>query len=273
MSKTRPIVDFILKDKLKYRVEGEDFIHYTSLNTLKFLLYKIDDKDNYPRLRLSNARQMNDPNEGYTFLNLIGIKKEELSQTDYDTSPFFFASMTQTGNGQNLDDSLPMWKQYGDDAKGINLTYHSDYIQKLMDDGIEIYKVCYNVKEDLLEEEINAIESAFDKIKKHTSDKRQEYFSLALNLIDDIRYLFKDADYSYENEYRIIKSYEGKENDIFISENSNSVIPGLYSYIDQELKYSKIKLGPKCDDIDFIAPYIKFVDRNIEVTKSQISYR
>lgn len=263
----------IIKDKLKYRVEGEDFIHYTSLNTLKFLLYKIDDKDNYPRLRLSNARQMNDPNEGYTFLNLIGIKKEELSQTDYDTSPFFFASMTQTGNGQNLDDSLPMWKQYGDDAKGINLTYHSDYIQKLMDDGIEIYKVCYNVKEDLLEEEINAIESAFDKIKKHTSDKRQEYFSLALNLIDDIRYLFKDADYSYENEYRIIKSYEGKENDIFISENSNSVIPGLYSYIDQELKYSKIKLGPKCDDIDFIAPYIKFVDRNIEVTKSQISYR
>lgn len=263
----------IIKDKLKYRVEGEDFIHYTSLNTLKFLLYKIDNKDNYPRLRLSNARQMNDPNEGYTFLNLIGIKKEELPQTDYDTSPFFFASMTQTGNGQNLDDSLPMWKQYGDDAKGINLTYHSDYIQKLMDDGIEIYKVCYNVKEDLLEEEINAIESAFAKIKKYTSDKRQEYFSLALNLIDDIRYLFKDADYSYENEYRIIKSYEGKENDIFISESSNSVIPGLYSYIDQELKYSKIKLGPKCDDIDFVAPYIKYVDRNIEVTKSQISYR
>ena len=28
----------IIKDKLKYRVEGEDFIHYTSLNTLKFLL-------------------------------------------------------------------------------------------------------------------------------------------------------------------------------------------------------------------------------------------
>ena len=93
------------------------------------------------------------------------------------------------------------------------------------------------------------------------------------NLIDDIRYLFKDADYSYENEYRIIKSYEGKEDVIFSSESSNSVIPGLYAYIDTELKYSKIKLGPKCDDIDFVAPYIKYVDRNIEVTKSQISYR
>lgn len=265
-----------IKDKLRYsRTTNDDsFIHYTSLNTLKFLLYKTDDKNNYPRLRLSNARQMNDPNEGYTFLNFIGIEKEKLSETDYDTSPFFFASMTQTGGEQNLDDSLPMWKQYGDDAKGINLTYHSEYIKSLIKDGIEIYKVCYNVKEDLLEEEINSIKSAFNEIKNYDDDKEKEgIFLSALNLIDDIRYLFKDADYSYENEYRIIQSYEGNEDVIFSSESSNSVIPGLYAYIGKELKYSKIKLGPKCDDIDFVAPYIKFVDRNIEVTKSQISYR
>ena len=103
--------------------------------------------------------------------------------------------------------------------------------------------------------------------------KNSRLFFSALRLIDSIRYLFKEEDYSYENEYRIIKSYEGKEDEIITCDSSNSVIPGLYSYIDQELKYSKIKLGPKCDDIDFVAPYIKYVDRNIEVTKSQISYR
>ena len=273
-----------IKDTLRYSqiTAVNSFIHYTSLNTLKFLLYKSDNEkndsnksdenENYPKLRLSNARQMNDPNEGYTFLSLIGIENNDLPKTDYDTSPFFFASMTQTGGGQNLDDSLPMWKQYGDDAKGINLTYHSEYIKSLVEEGIEIYKVCYNPTNDSLDDEIKSIKLAFDKIKENADD-RNKYFSSALNLIDDIRYLFKDADYSYENEYRIIKSYEGKENDIFICENSNSVIPGLYAYIDKELKYSKIKLGPKCDDIDFVAPYIKFVDRNIEVTKSQISYR
>ena len=263
-----------IKCTLRYsEITGDDsFIHYTSLNTLKFLLYKIEDKNNYPRLRLSNARQMNDPNEGYTFLDLIGIEKIKLTETDYDTSPFFFASMTQTGGGQNLDDSLPMWKQYGDDAKGINLTYHSEYIKSLIEEGIEIYKVCYNPTNDSLDSEIDSIKSAFDNIKGNDDD-RDKYFSSALNLIDDIRYLFKEADYSYENEYRIIKSYEGKEEDIITSETSNSVIPGLYAYIDTELKYSKIKLGPKCDDIDFVAPYIKYVDRNIEVTKSQISYR
>lgn len=263
-----------IKNTLRYsEITGDDsFIHYTSLNTLKFLLYKIEDKNNYPRLRLSNARQMNDPNEGYTFLDLIGIEKQKLAETDYDTSPFFFASMTQTGGEQNLDDSLPMWKQYGDDAKGINLTYDSEYIKSLIEEGIEIYKVCYNPTKDSLDYEINSIESAFNNIKGNDDD-RDKYFSSALNLIDDIRYLFKNADYSYENEYRIIQSYEGKEDVIFSSETSNSVIPGLYAYIDTELKYSKIKLGPKCDDIDFVAPYIKYVDRNIEVTKSQISYR
>lgn len=276
-----------IKDTLRYSqiTAVDSFIHYTSLSTLKFLLYKpdnekndsnkSDENKNYPKLRLSNARQMNDPNEGYTLFKLIGIEKNNLPKTDYDTSPFFFASMTQTGSETNLDDSLPMWKQYGDDAKGINLTYHSEYIKSLIEEGIEIYKVCYNpAKDSFLDEEINSIKSAFNEIKNYGKDKEKEaIFLSALNLIDDIRYLFKDVDYSYENEYRIIKSYEGEEDVIFSSESSNSVIPGLYAYIDKELKYSKIKLGPKCDDIDFVAPYIKFVDRNIEVTQSQISYR
>lgn len=262
-----------IKNKLRYsEITGDDcFIHYTSLNTLKFLLYKIEDKNNYPRLRLSNARQMNDPNEGYTFLDLIGIEKKKLAETDYDTSPFFFASMTQTGDSQKLDDSLPMWKQYGDDARGICLTYHKEYIENLLKDGVEIYKVCYNIDE--LYNEIEEIKKVFNKIKNPKDVKGQNLFSSALNLIDDIRYLFKDADYSYENEFRIIKSYEGEEDLIITCDSSNSVIPGIYTYIEKELKYSKIKLGPKCDDIDFVAPYIKYVDRDIEVTKSQISYR
>lgn len=276
--KLKCIIDNVncIREKLRFDIDDYDnFIHYTSLKTLKNLVYTKDKKNIYPRLRLSNARQMNDPNEGYTFLDLIGIEKKELPETDYETSSFYFASMSQTGEDKNLEDSLPMWKQYGDDATRINLTYHSDYIKELIDDinnGIGIYKVCYDAKEDSLEKEIDSIKLAFEKIKEK-DDERKKYLSSALNLIDDIRYLFKESDYSYENEYRIIKSYEGKESEIFTSDSSNSVIPGLYVYIDKELKYSKIKLGPKCDDIDFVAPYIKYVDPNIEVTQSEISYR
>ena len=161
------------------------------------------------------------------------------------------------------------------DLSEAEIIKYQDTLGELIDDinnGIGIYKVCYDAKEDSLEKEIDSIKLAFEKIKEK-DDERKKYLSSALNLIDDIRYLFKESDYSYENEYRIIKSYEGKESEIFTSDSSNSVIPGLYVYIDKELKYSKIKLGPKCDDIDFVAPYIKYVDPNIEVTQSEISYR
>ena len=275
-----------IKKTLSYNSDDKNFIHYTSLNTLNFLLpnkkNKVNNNNNnnneensYPKLRLSNARQMNDPNEGYTFLELIGVKKEELPVTDYETSSFYFASMSQIGDGQNLEDSLPMWKQYGDDAKGINLTYHSDYIQALVNDGIEIYRVCYNVSKEKQEfkDAIGNIKEQFKIIRKSNDNEKQQTFFSALRLIDSIRYLFKEEDYSYENEYRIIKSYEGKEHEVFPFTNANSVIPRLYVKLNKKLKYSKIKLGPKCEDIDFIAPYIKYVDPDIEVTRSEISYR
>ena len=76
------------------------------------------------------------------------------------------------------------------------------------------------LEEDSLVEEIKSIKSAFDKIKENDYD-RNKYFSSALNLIDDIRYLFKDVDYSYENEYRIIKSYRRRGRCYFSSESSN----------------------------------------------------
>lgn len=54
-----------IKKTLSYNSDDKNFIHYTSLNTLNFLLPSKNGKDkSSPRLRLSNARQMNDPNEG-----------------------------------------------------------------------------------------------------------------------------------------------------------------------------------------------------------------
>ena len=49
--------------------------------------------------------------------------------------------MTQTGDSQKLDDSLPMWKQYGDDARGISLTYHKEYIENLLKEYHRLYDI------------------------------------------------------------------------------------------------------------------------------------
>lgn len=49
---------------------------------------------------------------------------------------------------------------------------------------------------------------------------------------------------------------------------------GLFVYINlAPLKYSKVKLGPKVTDADYIAPYLKLVSKDLDVELSQIPYR
>lgn len=223
-------------------------------------------------MRLSNARQLNDPTEGAVFLNEVGFDISKLLQLDYESTDIFLSSMSKSSVNNDLSDSLPMWKQYADNATGICLTYDRDYLKSLIknedNNKVEFYKVCYTNQlksNDYISKQIETIKKELEYIELDTSK------SDILSKFDVVRYLFKESNYEYEQEYRFIK--ECKDEDIKIEKNGEMKVPELFSYIDKELKYSKIKLGPKCDDIDFVAPYIKHIDRKIEVTRSEISYR
>ena len=248
----------------------DNLVHYTRLSTLDILVKK--NNGEYPKLRLSNARQLNDPTEGAVFLNEVGFDISKLLQLDYESTDIFLSSMSKSSVNNDLSDSLPMWKQYADNATGICLTYDRDYLKSLIknedNNKVEFYKVCYTNQlksNDYISKQIETIKKELEYIELDTSK------SDILSKFDVVRYLFKESNYEYEQEYRFIK--ECKDEDIKIEKNGEMKVPELFSYIDKELKYSKIKLGPKCDDIDYIAPYIKFVDSNIEVTQSQIPYR
>ena len=48
----------------------------------------------------------------------------------------------------------------------------------------------------------------------------------------------------------------------------------LFVYINLlPLKYSKVILGPKVTDSDYIAPYLKLANPDIEIKSSKIPYR
>ena len=47
----------------------------------------------------------------------------------------------------------------------------------------------------------------------------------------------------------------------------------LYTSIWPPLKYSKVILGPKVTDADYIAPYLKLANPDIEIESSKIPYR
>lgn len=276
------IKDFLRVDLENFQKFSADYnlVHYTSLSTLDVLVKKSKNtENNYSRLRLSNARQLNDPTEGTVFLNQVGFDLCTLLQLDYEPTNIFLSSMSKSSDENGLSDSLPMWKQYADNTTGICLTYDRNYLKSLIkeksdtddnDSKVEFYRVCYTKElesddKKVILEQIKIIKEELKEIYLKDSQSR------ILSEFDIVRYLFKESKYEYEQEYRLIK--ECNDDEIEIEKYGEMQVPRLFTYLSENLKYSKIKLGPKCDDIDFIAPYIKYVDRNIEVTKSQIPYR
>lgn len=255
---------------LRYGGENEfQFVHYTNLSVLDILVKEIQDEESQPKLRLSNARQMNDPKEGRTLLELIGIDIEQIEQRDYVPSSFFVSSMAKVEG--DIEDSLPMWKQYGGDTAGISLTYHDEYIKSLIETpGVKVYRVAYVGKdEDELKEQLNTIKTTIEDNEGLDRNKVME-------IIEPVRYLFKEGSYSYENEYRIIVNRESDKSTIKCIKSDDMKVPRLFTFVDAgniPLRYRKVILGPKADDIDFVAPYVKHIDSNIEIRKSTIPYR
>lgn len=263
----------IIKDELKVdlndlKEKSIDLGHYTSLDTLYKL---ITPKSENPYLRLTNARQMNDPLEGKIILDYITNNNQNI----WKPTTKYIASLTSN------KDSLPMWNHYAKDAKGVMLIYSEDYLQEISEiQCIDIYKVAYvdrqngklavKTSQDIDTNTARKLETAIDKLK--TLNDKDKY----INLIQEIDFLFKKSDYSYENEYRIIANTENDEDfdlEAKIEQNSMYNFPFVYQYLKRTLKYSKLILGPKSINIDFIAPYINHCDTDIEITASEISFR
>lgn len=125
-----------------------------------------------------------------------------------------------------------------------------------------------------------SIDKLIDDFKKlQDSGNSKEYVKVALTCISTISYLFKRDDYKDENEFRIMTTLYPKDPRIINDFNSQNNTIMLRAYTRDHngnlirVRYSKVLLGPKSPDIDYIAPYIKNVDPSIAVIKSGIHFR
>lgn len=276
----------------------EKYGHYTKIDTLtKFLIVsaKSDKEFEPPFLRLTHSKQLNDPMEGQALYEYLGL---EGSSIDYQSSNVFLSSLT------TVSDSLPMWKEYADESQGAFVEYDMEYIQNIVEhDFLEFVKIYYleNDKEDesLVGTRLHSLKIIITELLN--KGERKTVSEISSNLAK-ISYLFKVADYEYESEYRILINFD----DSLIKERISTRQPyehkiglkkfkesgyedfrkyihltpmddgryGLFVYINLlPLRYSKVKLGPKVDDPDYIAPYLKLVDPDIEIESSKIPYR
>lgn len=234
-----------------------------------------------PSVRLTNGNQLNDPMEGKVLFSVLGIDSVE-----YENTMNYLASATIA------KDNLPMWKQYGDDATGIFTVFDSEFCEELINHNY-IFKICYLDPEtgkvtvaNSSPEETNRIEEDIKFLKHRIKDKKADSKDNSSILqkwsryMDNLKFLFKKSEYSYEKEYRILVN---QQNFSKIEPNiMNGKILGyrLYTYIYEEdekklpVKYNEIMIGPKSiKDINYIAEYIKLLDKNIKVTSSKINYR
>ena len=288
------------------------FGHYTKIDTLTNFLIKADLKNENnsetqpPFLRLTNLKQLNDPMEGRVIYDYLGIDNTFFKQ--YQTSNVFISSLTTVSDSlpmwkEYADSSQGAFLEY-------ELSYLEDIVAHK---SIEFVKVHYldlmseNKDETDVGKSLDDLKQLFEKLQDLEAEK--ELISFAEKL-KKISYLFKVKDYEYEMEYRILinlddtaiqniikrdandssnEKYFKKEEiglEIFDKVNYNDFRKyivlnpkdngryDLFVYINlAPLKYSKVILGPKVTDADYIAPYLKLANPDIVIESSKIPYR
>lgn len=271
-----------IKRYLQINIDGEHLKlgHYTSMTTIEYL---ISDEEKY--LRLTNSRQLNDPMEGKTLFEYLF--HGEMSQEFVQSNIYISSATTEL-------DSLPMWKQYTENVDGVSLQYSNSYLKKIINyNDINISKVCYFDinKNGEIEVEDDKIKELLKILKEEIDNSKQDKIEI-MSLLNYISILFKKKEYAYENEYRIILDtnfknqvnllgdknltlfMDGENKKIILDKKSGFPIPFLYIYLNNDpLIYSEVMLGSKAVDIDYIAPYIKYCNKNIEISRSKINYR
>lgn len=297
-SEFQRMIRIIKKELIFETTEETEICHYSKLATLKYII-RVKDSKPQPRLRISNIAYLNDPSEGNVLLHLLKksvqsnvfdilLGNENTEENKLVEVPF---SKVFIGSFSTAKNKLPMWTLYGDDSKGCCLVFDDYFFDKKnelieaksnMDDKsissqeLILYRVKYLDIDNLDESDsivgcIKKIASILDLFEGIITDYESVRIWI-MALLDEIRFLFKDSDYDYENEVRVIIHAEDSE--IQVDDGQNELnIPRLYVDLQRKLIYKEIILGSKIDKPNAVAPFLLHSGMVKKVTKSGINYQ
>ena len=306
-------IRFHLTIKARDLENSEEYGHHTKIETLTNHLIKTKKSGNPSEpayLRLTNSKQLNDPMEGRAIYDYLEI---ENSSDCYQSSNVFLSSMTTISDSlpmwkEYAEESKGAFLQY--DKKYLQQIIEHDslefvrifYLNSTREDDSDIIQKLNDLKE--LIQELKA---------RHTEESRKVQSSIFKNLakisylfkVSDYEYeseyriLINFDDSQVEERLNPKLKAEDKieleelkvlSGGIGLSENKESGYNDFRKYIHLEskeegryalfvyinllpLKYSKVILGPKVTDADYIAPYLKLSNPDIEIESSKIPYR
>lgn len=191
-----------------------------------------------------------------------------------------------------------MWVQYTDNGQGCCLVLKSEFFDKedndtilsesinednefktKMEKGINsnhykesycLYKVEY-VGDNIISKYDSHIDDIVDELKNlQTEFDKENVKEIVLNILDQVRFLFKSKDYEHEQEVRLIKF----TNDVkYTGDAEGYRVPHVYIDMERELEIDEVVLGPKVSEPIEIANYLYYTGKVDKVTKSKIKYK
>lgn len=286
----------LLLDELNAEDDNEEIAYYTSADVFSYMLpekCKEEDKkdDRLGRLTVMHLSYMNDPNEGQTLRKaLAGRYDTEKKGRKQLNVPYVFVKCFSP-----RIDYLPMWEMYGDHARGCCLVINW-VLSKLNTkyDDPTLYRVCYLRKTDgryradpsdnqgfsdspeIVQKGCTRINAHLDELAQIADRLPQSLLHYFDDILDKVRYLFKDSSYSYEQELRVI--YQTKDNIL----HTDGDKPWLFVQTPFPLQLDEVILGPKFPDVSTRVPYLqeqldlmceKTGTEKPRITLSEIDYR
>lgn len=270
-SEVRKLIDTI-KDILL--LKDGCVTHYTGLSASQALI--IDGS----LFRLSEGAFLNDTSEGRELNNFLLVSVATHDHGDTVAKQFAQKPFIGSFVAENKHDDLTLWRMYGkedkEEAKGCAITIDTEGLIKnvqealvpdskadtsiMINDEFSFYRVAYRKesgKDSFIVPGVNAKEvkklnHCMLELSEQTERFRAEddFDQQDLEeLLNEIAYLFKSAEYQYEQELRLVVSGVGFEKKF--SENSYPDPPKVYiELVPIRSLIRKITLGPKVERAD-----------------------
>ena len=259
--------------------------------------------------RLNNVNYMNDPSEGKV-LDLFLYSDLTFRQISLKPSPWFLMCLTTAIDclemwaqyGEQAKGVCLVLKS--DDFSKVNdstvippiIELDNDSRFSLDDNKYEqnqktqdfIYRIGYlsnpEISEGLLEKknnnslnknEIKEINNSLKKLKKIVGniDNSLELYEEVDKCLEEIRYLFKFADYSYESELRLLKYSPLDSDNKNIKINNLGEVAKIYIERDNPIKIEEVIFGPKFSHPENVTPLLHLLDKNIKFSQSKIPFK
>lgn len=191
-------------------------------------------------------------------------------------------------------DLLEMWISYSDYAKGVCILVGRDFFEindmEVKNDDMDIYDInlvkrqqlyevkYFNLKRENvfsnyadLEKNIIKLKNFLIKIFDDNCADNYELLNAVGIILDHIRFIFKDKDYSFEQEVRLIRLDSLENTKMELINN----VPKIFTEFDGDIRKCKeIIFGSKFSNIEEYALYIyKCIGYDVDVTKSSIKYK